>query len=139
MTDFLFRKVQMPATKVNELMDILAMMYPEKPPPYANKDDMFNLIDSTELGDKPWQCFTVQYTGETTDNSPSWQRAEYEVWFRNPDDILSEQLQNPTFATEMDFTSKRVYNPAGSREYKDFMSGNWAWRKSVGFIQNYII
>ncbi|KAJ7751501.1 hypothetical protein DFH07DRAFT_868891 [Mycena maculata] len=43
--------------------------------------------------------------------------------------VLQQQLANSDFKGEMDFAPKRV-TIDGSREYKDFMSSNWAWRQA---------
>ncbi|KAF7324410.1 hypothetical protein MVEN_02643500 [Mycena venus] len=53
------------------------------------------------------------------------------VYICDPRLILRRQLANPDFKDDMDFAAKRVYAADGTREYMDFMSGNWAWRHSL--------
>jgi hypothetical protein len=61
LADFLFRKEQMAGKKISELMDIWAAFQqlteaePEQDPPFACAQDLYNKIDSTEIGDVPWQ------------------------------------------------------------------------------------
>lgn len=112
-------------------MQILSEVYDDKDPPFASHQELYNIIDSTKVGEVEWQSFAVSYTGEIPPDAPAWMKAEYEVWFRNPEKVVSHQLANPSFAQEMDLAPKRVYSKKGKREYKDFMSGNWAWRQAV--------
>lgn len=102
-------------------------------PPFADHEDLYRTIDSTQLGEVPWRCFSVSYTGEIPEGGdpPPWMSADYEVWWRDPDAVLSQQISNPSFAGEMDFAPKQVKNESGEREYKDFMSGDWAWKQAV--------
>ncbi|KAF8868620.1 hypothetical protein CPB85DRAFT_1554794 [Mucidula mucida] len=44
--------------------------------------------------------------------------------------VLLNQLRNPDFKDEMDFSAKRMFDKSNRCSYKDFMSGNWAWRLS---------
>ncbi|KAF7310321.1 hypothetical protein MIND_00406200 [Mycena indigotica] len=110
-------------------MQLLAALYPENHPPFANDEDLYATIDSIPLGDIPWQSFSVKYTGELPDDPPTWMTDTYEVWFRSPLDIFEKQLGNPDFKDEMDWAPKRVYRD-GKRQYTDVFSGNWVWRKA---------
>lgn len=103
-------------------------------PPFNNATDLHETIDATELGEVPWQAFSVSYAGELPSASPTpaWMTAKYEVWFRDPLQVCENQLSNPDFATEMDWAPKRVFKK-GKREYCDFMSGNWSWEEAVCF------
>ena len=57
---------------------------------------------------------------------------EFRVVARDPHQLILNQLANPDFSDDMDWVPKRVFNDNNKREYKDFMSGNWAWREAVG-------
>lgn len=101
-------------------------------PPFLNKQHLYDTIDAIKLGDAPWQSFTISYDGESApSDTTSWKHEEYEVFFRDPRAVLLNQLSNPDFSTEMDFSAKRVMDDLGNRRYSDLMSGNWAWRQSV--------
>lgn len=133
LADFFFRKEKMSGGRLNELMQLwAATLPPGYDPPFAGSSDLYNAIDSVGVGEVPWQCFVVSYTGpRPAVNVPSWMDAEYEVWYRCPREILRNQIENPDFANEMDYTPKREYNAQNRRQYRDFMSGNWAWRQAV--------
>ncbi|KAF7292184.1 hypothetical protein MIND_01245700 [Mycena indigotica] len=112
MADFMYRKVQMSAGEINELMDILASE--DGDAPFADADELYATIDATERGHIQWQAFNVSYEGEDDCNSPNaltWKKKEYTVYFRSS-------------------RPKRVYDANGERIYQDFMSGQWAWRQA---------
>ncbi|OCH89900.1 hypothetical protein OBBRIDRAFT_731772 [Obba rivulosa] len=133
LADFFFRKEQMSAGRLNQLMELwAATLPPDQDLPFANADDLYNSIDSIPFGDVPWQSFTVSYSGKQPEGleAPSWMTTEYEVWFRCPREVLHQQLGNPDFAQEMDYAPKRTFDKANKRVYQDFMSGNWAWKQA---------
>ncbi|KAH9886281.1 hypothetical protein C8Q73DRAFT_658720 [Cubamyces lactineus] len=129
--DFLFRKEQMSAGNINELMQLwAATLPPGQDPPFADAKDMLNTIDLIPLVDMPWQAFIVKYVGpQPARDPPPWMDKEYTVWFRCPRHVLHMQLSNSDFAAEMDYTPRRVYR-GDEREYGDFMSGDWAWSQA---------
>ena len=104
----------------------------EPNPPFASSQDMYNVIDATEVGGIPWQAFMVTYNGVLPkQNPPTWMSASYEVWFRDPLAVMEEQIGNRDFGYEMDYAPKRVFSKSGKRQFSDFMSGNWAWNQAV--------
>lgn len=133
--DFLFRKEQMSAGNVGELMQLwAATLPPGEDPPFADAKDMYQSIDSIPLADIPWQAFKVTYAGPRPDGEvPPWMLREYTVWYRCPRHVLHTQLGNPDFAGEMDFSPKQVFH-GDKREYKDFMSGDWAWTQAASYV-----
>ncbi|CAK5272542.1 unnamed protein product [Mycena citricolor] len=131
LADLLYRRIQMSAGEIDELMQNWAARPGARDPPFVDHKDLYNTIDATELEHVPWQSFSVQYNrpivpGDTT----PWKSQEYIIHFRDPRLVLRNQLANPDFKGEMDFTPKRVFGEGDSREYEDFMSGNWAWRQA---------
>ena len=137
LADFFFRKEEMSATKLDELMQLwAARSHPGDEPPFADHADMYNAIDAIPVGEVRWKCFSVSYGGPRPESGevPPWMDAEYLVWFRCPREIARNQLRNPEFASGMDWAPKRVFDSRGRREYRDFMSGNWAWRQAVSRI-----
>ena len=141
LADLLFRRVQMAGTKISDLMDVWAayqQIYEVDAtygPPFSNAQDLYNTIDSTEVGEVPWQAFSVEFDGESSGDSgiplASWKRKSYEVWFRDPLKIVEAQIANKDYACEMDYAPKRMFSRARKRLYTDFMSGNWAWEQAV--------
>ncbi|KAI0246259.1 hypothetical protein BJV78DRAFT_1277264 [Lactifluus subvellereus] len=125
----------MPGTEIDKLMQIWADLLPaDQDPPYADHSDVYNTIDSTILGDAPWQSFSVAYTGElpVVGDIPPWMLVEYDIWCRDPRVILQIQLGNPDFKDEFDYAPFQRFDDNGEREWKDFMSVNWGyWQADI--------
>ncbi|KAJ6621814.1 hypothetical protein B0H10DRAFT_2162891 [Mycena sp. CBHHK59/15] len=138
LADLLYRHVQMSAGAIDELMQNWAAR-PKSVgnPPFADHQDLYNTIDATEIGHVPWESFTVSYNKPLVlcDVTP-WKTQEYVVHFRDPRKVLHQQLANPDFKGEMDFAPKQVFGAGNSREYQDFMSGNWAWRQADIIVED---
>jgi hypothetical protein len=133
LADLLYRRIQMSASNINDLLELWAATLPSgADPPFGNKQELYDTIDTIEAGDVAWECFTVSFNGEIAEGDTTpWKHAAYEVWFRDPRKVLHDQLRNRSFASEMDFSAKEVRDNKGKRRYTDFMSGDWAWRQSV--------
>ncbi|KAJ6576363.1 hypothetical protein B0H10DRAFT_2345165 [Mycena sp. CBHHK59/15] len=131
LADLLYRRVQMSAGAIDELMQNWAAR-PQSAgdPPFADHDDLYNTIDATEIGYVPWESFTVAYNKPIVpgDVTP-WKTQKYVVHFRDPRKVLHQQLANP------DFKGKWILRP-NNREYQDFMSGNWAWRQADIIVED---
>ncbi|CDO71501.1 hypothetical protein BN946_scf184909.g95 [Trametes cinnabarina] len=122
----------MSGQKIDELMQLWAATLPEGcDPPFANHEHLYATIDDIPQGDVPWQTFSVTYNGPLpTGAMPSWMIREYEVWFRDPRQALLNQYSNPDFADDIDWVPKRIYVQGDKRQYRDFMSGDWAWNEA---------
>lgn len=100
--------------------------------PFKNHDELYKTIDDIPLGDVPWQSFTMEYGGERPEGqAPSWMDAEYEVWFRDPHEVIRNMLANPDFNGEFDYGPVKEYYANGKRRFKNLMSGTWAWEQAV--------
>ena len=62
---------------------------------------------------------------------PPWMEQTYEVYFRDPHQLLLNMLADPTFAKGFDYTPMQKFDCHRSREYGNFMSGDWAWTQAV--------
>jgi hypothetical protein len=93
---------------------------------------MQTVIDSIPLGDIPWEAFKLTYNGEVPEtNAPSWMKKDYEVWFRDPLEVMESQIGNPDFKGEIDYAPKQVLGKNGKRQFTDTMSGDWSWEQAV--------
>ncbi|KAG1844111.1 hypothetical protein C8R48DRAFT_750903 [Suillus tomentosus] len=127
--EFLYTQNQMPAGQIDRLLDIWAstLTNHNDKPPFADHRDLYNVIDSSPFGDVKWQSFTIAYDGERLENKP-WMDDTYEVWFRNPREVVHNMLANPSYTNDIDYHPYREYSTEGDkRQWKDFMSGDWAW------------
>lgn len=104
-------------------------------PPFQNHTDLYNTIDSTPLGDVEWESFTLKYDGvRPAGHVPSWMDTGYDVWFRDPRQLIHNIISNPDFNNEFDNAPYQEHDNNGSRRYQDFMSGNWAWKQAVSLV-----
>lgn len=138
MAEFLFRESQMSAGKIDRLMHILAAYNAgREDPPFSNHKELYSVIDDIQVGEVPWQSFSVSYNGPLPESGdvPPWMTEEFEVWYRDPEKIITNQLKNPDFDNEIDYTAKRMFDAeTGQQVYRDFMLGDFAWNDSVSSI-----
>ena len=116
----------MSAGNIDDLMECLAHLVPhDQDPPFANSRDLYETIDAAHLGHIPWRSVKLSYRpveGEDISEVP-WKSKMFEVWYRDPQEVLKMQLSNRDFANEMDFAAKRISDPkTKQRRYQDFMS-----------------
>ena len=133
LADLLYRRNAMPGTQLNDLLQLWAARH-EGDAPFSNANDLYSVIEDTTVGNVlSWQSFTVKYNGELGEGPiPPWKLTEYEVFFRDPRELLHMQLANPDFRGKMDFAPKRVFDDVKDRQrFSDFMSGNWCWCEAV--------
>jgi hypothetical protein len=130
--NFLYRRVEMSAGNIDELFDIWAESNENgEDPPFNSHEHVYETIDATQHGDAPWHCFAVSYNGEARHPCPSWQTGEWEVFYRDPNVVLTQMLQNPDFDGQFDYAAYVGLDKSGKRYWSDFMSGNFAYRWSV--------
>lgn len=119
---------------VNKLLDIFSA-YLQKykgRPPFSNCAELYNVIDSTQVGDISWENFGVKYSGEQPDIPFPWMEDIYDVWMRDPESAVAQIISDPDFAQLMDLIPYREYETAtNARCWQDFMSGDWAWEEAV--------
>jgi hypothetical protein len=70
--------------------------------------------------------------GLRPDNAPTpeWMDTQYQLWYRDPRKVIHNLLANPDLADGIDYAPYRDFKD-DKRRYRDFMSGNWAWRQCV--------
>ena len=106
MAEFLYKKVEMSAGDIDELMDIWATSKAvdheldsdcEEISPFSSHEHMNTTIDEIKHGDAAWKSFTISYAGDLGQDPPSWQLQDYQVWYRDPDIVATNMLDNPDF------------------------------------------
>ena len=101
-------------------------------PPFANYSDLYQTIDSTELGGAPWQNFAITYQGEHPEvSAPEWMTSSYEVWFRDPHVLIKDIVANPDYKGHVDYVPTQEFDATDDRQYHNFMSGDWVWEQAV--------
>jgi hypothetical protein len=137
--ELLYRRVEMSQTNIDELMELwaLTMAKHDDLGPFQSYQHMYDTIDATRLGDAPWKCFEATLDHEAGPNALSWQTSSYEVWFHDPDVVISNMLDNPDFHHQFDYTPYVELDKLEKRRWSDFMSGNFSWRHSVSFFYKF--
>jgi len=136
LADYLFTENQTPANQIDRLLDIWAaslILAGSDATIFKDHHELYNTIDSTPLGGVKWESFSVKYTGQPPDDSVApWMEDSYNVWFRDPHEVVRNMLANPDYATEIDLRPYREFSTDhDERQWKDFMSGDWAWNQAV--------
>jgi hypothetical protein len=136
LAELLYFRAEVSSTNVNTILEIWAQSLAEanRPAPFETHQHMLGTIDASALGDVPWQCLATGFSGNVDDRSPEWMRTTYEVWYRDPDAVITNMLLNPDFAGQFDLRPYIDLDAQGGRKWGDFMSGNIAWRHSVSFL-----
>jgi Plavaka transposase len=132
--DFLYRRNQMSGGDANFIFDVWAasLAAHNGTPPFANHTEMYETIDSTPIGDVPWESFALEYNGVQPDNDiPSWMTKEYDAWFRNPRDLVHNIISNPDFDEKFDYRPLQEYTADGVHRFQNVMSGDWCWKQAV--------
>lgn len=135
--DLFFQRVQLSASQIDAILLLWSatLIGSQSLSPFSNHKDMYKTIDQTPFGDIPWSSFSLQYSGEKpTDDVPAWMNATYEICYRDPRLVVHRMLGNPDFKDCMDFVPYRKYDSGTrKRQWRDFMSGEWAWMQAVRF------
>ena len=136
LADLLYTREQMPAGKIDDLLNIwAATLAPYNgSPPFTRHTDLYSTIDTTLLGDVKWDSHTFHYNHKDADqpsDPPAWHSYEYNIFFRNPRKLVQNLLSNPDFVNDFDYSPLQEYDLKGNHRFHNFMSGNWAWKEAV--------
>ncbi|EAU93525.2 hypothetical protein CC1G_02755 [Coprinopsis cinerea okayama7 len=132
LTDFLYRRVEMSQANINTLLEMwaLSLMQHGSTGPFDSYQHIYDTIDMINDGNAPWKCFKANVNEDLGDDAPAWKNQEYEVWYRDPDTVLTNLLDNPDFDGEFDTAAYVEFDEKGQRRWSDFMSANFAWKQS---------
>ncbi|KAG1837010.1 hypothetical protein F4604DRAFT_1885875 [Suillus subluteus] len=132
--EFLYIQNQMPANQADRLLNLWAttLLKHGESPPFADHQDLYATIDSIPLGEVKWQGFSCTYSDEKPDGSyPPWMDGSYDVWYRDPQEVVRNMLANPAYSDEMDYRPYREYSTDGDEhQFRDLMSADWAWEQA---------
>ena len=156
----------MPAKQINTLLEIWAasLLGLGGDPLFTNHTDLYCVIDSMSVGAVKWENFKITYKrkrdgedgpdeqdevieltgqggqdGQDDQDEPEapWMFNIYDVWYRDPRQVIHNLLGRTDIKGEMDFVPYREFDATNDqRHWEDFMSGDWAWEEVVctGFI-----
>ncbi|KAJ6628177.1 hypothetical protein B0H10DRAFT_2160911 [Mycena sp. CBHHK59/15] len=104
--DFLFRKVQMSSKNIDQLLEMWAL-------------SLMKLLMPQNWG---------MHHGS---DAPAWAHQSYEIWYRDPEVVIANMLENPDFDGAFDTAPYVELDSKGKRRWHDFMSANFAWKHSI--------
>ena len=136
LADFLFTDAELSQKKINHILELwAATLVPHSDSaPIANHLDLHWQIDAISLGDVWWEHDYLKYKGplSAVTHHPEWKTAEYDIWYRDPRQVIKSILARPDFDGHVDYAAYQEFNNGG-RQYGNMMSGDWTWRQSVRF------
>ena len=134
LAEFLFTEAELSQKKIDKLLELwTATLIPHgDSPPIANHQHLHRQIDAIKLGDVQWENVSLKYNGPlpTITRPPEWKTAEYDVWYRNPREVIKNMLSRTDFDGHIDYMAYQEFD-GEKRQYGNMMSGDWSWRQSV--------
>ncbi|KAG1857039.1 hypothetical protein DFJ58DRAFT_716023 [Suillus subalutaceus] len=120
--EFLYTRNQMSAGQIDTLLDLWVatrIQHNDSPPDVA------------------WETFTMSYNGlKPAEDIPPWMTAKYNVWFCDPHLLIHHMLSNPDFHAEIKYIPYQDYTNNDQRCYKNFFSGDWAWKQADIIVED---
>ena len=95
------------------------------PSPMKDHKELHALIDLSALGNIPWLCMVTSFNKDS-EHISSWKQAKYEVWYYNPNIVVSNMLANPNFNGQFDFCPYIDLDEHQKQCWSNIMSGNIA-------------
>jgi hypothetical protein len=131
--DLLYHRSQLSATIIDALMDLWVESLAEYDAPalFNSHEELYDAIDSCVLSDIPWQCLVTAVPEDVNEHSPPWLQKGYEVWYRDPNAVVTSMLENPEFNGQFDLRPYIDLDASGKRQWNNLMSGNIPWRRCV--------
>ncbi|KAK1227851.1 hypothetical protein PQX77_009129 [Marasmius sp. AFHP31] len=140
-TNLLYRKMQSSAGHIDELAEIITALTHEQDAEslFGDSRELYSTIDMCPNGSVPWEAVSVSYDGpRLPGKTEPWMDKDFTVYFRNPREVLHQQLSNPDFERELETTPYRAHSTSSNlRQYRNFMSGNWATREADQIIKDH--
>ena len=133
MAEFLYCRVCMSGADIDTLMTMIAVLR-DGEHLFKDHSDLYNTIDASDLGGVSWQRSTLQYQGKIpNDQVPKWMTALYEIYYRDPHDVVKNMIADKTFKDAFDYVPYQEFDEDGDRRYEHLMSGDWAFGQAVCF------
>jgi hypothetical protein len=131
--DLLYHHAEVSASNIDSLFEIWARSVHEFDAfgPFKDHNDMYITINSSVLGDVSWQCMVMKVPKDVDEHMASWMWTSYEVWYRDPEIMVSNMLSNTDFDGQFDMCPYIELNEEGNHQWSNVMLGNITWRQSV--------
>lgn len=112
---------------IDDLLDLWAADVGSAP--FVDHKDLNESIDSIKNGSAPWYTFSVEYDrAKLPQNALKWMTEKFEVWHRDPHEVIKNLLSNTAFDGHFDYTPYREYKN-NKRQWSDF---TYVWKLVLG-------
>ncbi|KAF8554077.1 hypothetical protein OG21DRAFT_1484934 [Imleria badia] len=114
----------MSSRNIDRLCELWAESLHRSMPSFTDNKELNSTIDSTQLGDVPWESFKLKFNGEwPAGDVPPWMDHTYKFWFCPAYSLVSQILSNMDFHGEFDYVPYRDFlKDDEQRRYENFMS-----------------
>ena len=130
--DFIFREDKMSNKRCDHILNLWAKCHcDDLGAPFNSHTDLHNSIDAIQHGEAPWRCLETQPPANLPADAPLWQTRQYDIWYRDPKQVIANILKNPDFKDDIDYAPYELRGPNGKRRWTNFLSGNFSWRQAV--------
>ena len=130
LAEFVFTDAELLQKKINNLLELwAATLIPHgNSPPITDHRNLHQQIDAVKLGNVRWENACLRYKGPLprTTHHPEWKTAGYDVWYRDPHQVIKNILASPDLEGHIDYVAYREFD-GEKRQYSNLMSGNWMW------------
>jgi hypothetical protein len=133
LADLLYHQATLSFSTLNDLLEIWSLLMSEfgASSPITTPIEMHTLIDASTLSDTRWQCLVMKFPEIGNKAVLIWMHTEYEVWYFNPNTVMSQMLSNPEFDGQFDLYPYIDLDEHGTQCWNNIMSRNVAWQHSV--------
>jgi hypothetical protein len=101
--------------------------------PWTNAQDLYDTIDTIQVGDAPWKVYNIRYQGVVPPGiPPKWMTETYELCTRDSRTVLHNQLSSSEFKGKTNFVPYQQFDGKGRRIWSNLLSADWAWKQAVG-------
>jgi len=143
LAELLYCCAELSASNIDALLDLWAQSLEgfnaTQGTPFDNYEDLYGTIDSSMLGDIPWQCLVTKISDDINEHSPSWMQTQYKVWYHDPEAVVSAMLSNPDFNGQFDLFPYIDLDACGKRQWNNVKLGNMAWRHLVSISVPFVL
>lgn len=135
LVNLLYHHAELSTTNVEDLLKLWArsLSLSGTPAPFRSYQEMHMFIDSSMLGNFPWRCLVSSPDG-VDEHVPGWKQMSYEVWYHNPNAVVSTMLDNPDFDGQFNLCPYIDLDADGRLRWSNVISGNTAWRHCVSWV-----
>jgi hypothetical protein len=107
--------------------------------PWDSVDELYDAIDSIDMGEIGWKTLKFSYTGPKPPTPPQWMEQTYELNMHDVLGVLEQQLASTEFEGQFEYAPFQEFDFKDDRVYSHLMSAFWANREVVCSLIHYVL